>query len=89
MIVCSKLSGGSWTLQRYSSAFTDLLSLAILSFDSYFQEGTLLEYGLIVLWELIENQTPYIEGKEADVFSLLLWIRYSGKPNVIPSFTLT
>lgn len=60
----------------------DRLFDALRKFLDPSKEGALLEYGLIVLWELIENQTPYLEGKEADVFSLLLWIRYSGKPNV-------
>ncbi|KAG5339205.1 hypothetical protein C0989_005186 [Termitomyces sp. Mn162] len=31
-----------------------------------------LEYGLILLWELIENQGQYIEGRESDLFSVLL-----------------
>ena len=78
-------SGSSWILRRYNSAFTVVVVLVMLNSISCFQEGALLEYGLIVLWELIENQTPYLEGKEADVFSLLLWIRYSGKPDVKPS----
>jgi hypothetical protein len=41
-----------------------------------------LEYGLIVLWEMLESQAPYLEGREADMFSLLLQIRYSSKANV-------
>lgn len=46
------------------------------------QEEDELEYGLIVLWEMLESQAPYLEGREADMFSLLLQIRYSSKPNV-------
>ncbi|KAK0206302.1 clasp N terminal-domain-containing protein [Desarmillaria ectypa] len=42
-----------------------------------------LEYGLIVLWEVLENQAVYIEGHEADILSALLQIRYCNKPNVL------
>ncbi|KAJ7179334.1 clasp N terminal-domain-containing protein [Mycena filopes] len=42
-----------------------------------------IEYGLIVLWELIENQAIYVEGREGDVFSLLLRIRYCCYHNVL------
>ncbi|KAJ7047581.1 clasp N terminal-domain-containing protein [Mycena alexandri] len=42
-----------------------------------------IEYGLIVLWELIENQAIHIEGREGDVFSLLLRIRYCCHHNVL------
>ncbi|KAK0242520.1 clasp N terminal-domain-containing protein [Armillaria nabsnona] len=42
-----------------------------------------LEYGLIVLWEVLENQAAYIEGHEADILSALLRIRYCNKPNVL------
>ncbi|KNZ74412.1 Protein STU1 [Termitomyces sp. J132] len=42
-----------------------------------------LEYGLILLWELIENQGQYIEGRESDLFSVLLRVRYCNKLNVL------
>jgi CLIP-associating protein 1/2 len=41
-----------------------------------------LEYGLIIIWEMLENQAPYLEGKEADLFSVLLRVRYCNKLNV-------
>ena len=41
-----------------------------------------LEYGLIVLWEMLENQAPLLEGREADIFSLLLQIRYCAQMTV-------
>ncbi|KAJ6599260.1 clasp N terminal-domain-containing protein [Mycena vulgaris] len=49
---------------------------ALLSFLQPIKSEEELEYGLIVLWEMLENQAFYIEGREADVFSLLLRIRY-------------
>ncbi|KAF8665624.1 hypothetical protein AX16_000079 [Volvariella volvacea WC 439] len=42
-----------------------------------------IEYGLILLWELLENQGPYLEGREADLFSILLRVRYCNKVNVL------
>ncbi|KAG6880057.1 hypothetical protein C0992_006869 [Termitomyces sp. T32_za158] len=42
-----------------------------------------VEYGLIVLWELLENQGPYLEGRESDLFSVLLRVRYCNKLNVL------
>lgn len=37
---------------------------------------------------MLENQAPYIEGKEADLFSMLLKVRYSNKLNVSPGMSL-
>ncbi|KAG6911650.1 hypothetical protein DXG01_007900 [Tephrocybe rancida] len=42
-----------------------------------------LEYGLILLWELLENQGQYLEGRESDLFSVLLRVRYCNKLNVL------
>lgn len=56
------------------------------SFDLQSEEE--IEYGLIVLWEMLENQALYIEGREGDIFSLLLQIRYSQKLNVSKSSCL-
>lgn len=41
-----------------------------------------LEYALILLWELMNNQAPYVEGRESDVFEMLFTIRYSNHFNV-------
>ncbi|KAJ7095197.1 clasp N terminal-domain-containing protein [Mycena belliarum] len=56
---------------------------ALLSFLHPAKSEEELEYGLIVVWELIENQSVHIEGREADVFSLLLRIRYCCYHNVL------
>ncbi|EPQ59550.1 hypothetical protein GLOTRDRAFT_136395 [Gloeophyllum trabeum ATCC 11539] len=42
-----------------------------------------LEYGLIVLWEMLENQAPLLEGHESDIFSVMLQVRYCNKLNVL------
>jgi CLIP-associating protein 1/2 len=47
-----------------------------------FQSEEELEYGLIIIWEMLENQAPYLEGKEADLFSVLFRVRYCNKLNV-------
>ena len=46
------------------------------------QNAEELEYGLIVLWEMLENQAPLLEGHEADIFGVLLQIRYCAQMNV-------
>ncbi|KAJ7499121.1 clasp N terminal-domain-containing protein [Mycena latifolia] len=56
---------------------------ALLSFLQPAKSEEELEYGLIVLWEMLENQAIYLEGREADVFSLLLRIRYCCHHNVL------
>jgi len=58
------------------------LFTSLVQFLDPFKEEDVLEYGLIVLWEMLENQAPYLEGRESDMFTLLLQIRYSNKTNV-------
>jgi len=41
-----------------------------------------LEYGLIVLWEMFENQPSYLEGRESEVLALLFRLRFVNKQNV-------
>jgi CLIP-associating protein 1/2 len=41
-----------------------------------------LEYGLIVLWEMFENQPSYLEGRESEVLALLFRLRFANKQNV-------
>ncbi|KAF5363905.1 hypothetical protein D9756_000866 [Leucocoprinus leucothites] len=47
------------------------------------KDGDMLETGLIAICALIENQLAHLEGKEAEIFSMLLRIRYSNKVNVL------
>ena len=46
------------------------------------KDEELLQYGLIVLWEMLEYLALPMEGHEAEVFSLLLTVRYSNKQQV-------
>ncbi|KAJ7638613.1 clasp N terminal-domain-containing protein [Roridomyces roridus] len=61
----------------------DRLFNALLAFLQPTQSEEVLEYGLIVMWEILENQAIYIEGREGDVFSLLLRSRYCCHHNVL------
>ncbi|KAJ3513329.1 hypothetical protein NLJ89_g3009 [Agrocybe chaxingu] len=42
-----------------------------------------LAYGLIIAWEMLESQSVYLEGKEGDMFSMILNVRYSNTANVL------
>ena len=46
------------------------------------QEEDVLEYGLIVLWEMFENQPSYLEGRESEILALLFRLRFANKQNV-------
>ena len=46
------------------------------------KDDELLQYGLIVLWEILEHLTLPMEGHEAEVFTILLTVRYSNKLQV-------
>jgi CLIP-associating protein 1/2 len=46
------------------------------------QSESKIEYGLIVLWEVLEHLASCIEGREADIFAVLLKIRYCNQGNV-------
>lgn len=46
------------------------------------QDTNELEYALIVLWELLEHQAPLLEGREAEIFSALLRVRFSAHVSV-------
>ncbi|KAI9466759.1 clasp N terminal-domain-containing protein [Lactarius psammicola] len=55
---------------------------ALQKFLSPDKNEELLEYGLIVLWEMLEYLTLPMEGHEAEVFTILLTIRYSNHQRV-------
>ncbi|KAJ3909224.1 clasp N terminal-domain-containing protein [Lentinula edodes] len=42
-----------------------------------------IEHGLMVLWQMLESQSIHLEGREGDVFTLLLRVRYCNKFNVL------
>ncbi|KAJ7068076.1 clasp N terminal-domain-containing protein [Mycena amicta] len=61
----------------------DRLFNALLAYLQPSKSEEELEYGLIALWELLENQAVYVEGREGDVFSLLLRMRYCAHHSVL------
>ncbi|RDB23289.1 Protein STU1 [Hypsizygus marmoreus] len=61
----------------------DRLFNALVQFLDYTRSEEEIEYGLIVLWEMLENQRHYLDGKESDLFSVLLRVRYTNKLNVL------
>ncbi|KAF9485369.1 hypothetical protein BDN70DRAFT_871407 [Pholiota conissans] len=46
-----------------------------------------LSYGLIVAWEVLECQALYLEGKEGELFSKVLQVRYCNQINVLEGTT--
>ncbi|KAI0751370.1 clasp N terminal-domain-containing protein [Daedaleopsis nitida] len=66
----------------------DRLFNALVKFLDRRTNAEELEYGLIVLWEMLENQAPLLEGREADIFSVLLQIRYCAQMNVMQATNL-
>ncbi|KAF7313627.1 hypothetical protein HMN09_00519100 [Mycena chlorophos] len=61
----------------------DRLFNALVAFLQPSKSEEELEYGLIALWELLENQAVYLEGREGELFSLLLRMRYCAHHNVL------
>ncbi|KAF9534422.1 clasp N terminal-domain-containing protein [Crepidotus variabilis] len=40
-------------------------------------------YGLIIVWEILENLPTFLDGKESDIFAMVLRVRYSNKITVL------
>ena len=59
-----------------------ILCLAVYIHLTILQDEEELLYGLIVAWEFLENQTTYLDGKEGELFSMILKVRYCNKINV-------
>ncbi|CCM02847.1 uncharacterized protein FIBRA_04959 [Fibroporia radiculosa] len=68
-----------WTGQK---AFDRLLT-ALVQFLDPQKDCETLEYGLIVLWELLANQAALVEGREAEIFTALLQVRYSARTSIM------
>ncbi|KAG8776879.1 suppressor of tub2 mutation, partial [Serendipita sp. 398] len=58
------------------------LSQALFRYLTPEKSEDILEYGLILLWEMIENQSAYMEGRESDILSLLFHLRYANMQTV-------
>lgn len=56
---------------------------ALIKFLDPSRDAEQLEYGLIVLWELLSCQAPFVEGREADIFATLFAVRYCNAVNVL------
>ncbi|THV03303.1 hypothetical protein K435DRAFT_651641 [Dendrothele bispora CBS 962.96] len=42
-----------------------------------------IEFGLMIIWQMLESQSSHFEGRESDIFSLLLRIRYCNSFSVL------
>ncbi|KZT26934.1 hypothetical protein NEOLEDRAFT_1161851 [Neolentinus lepideus HHB14362 ss-1] len=73
---------GSSELWTQEKRFTRLFSALVESLTPEKPEEE-LEYGLVVLWEILENQAPLVDGHESDVFAVMLQARYCNKLNVL------
>ncbi|KAG8938284.1 suppressor of tub2 mutation [Tulasnella sp. 408] len=60
----------------------DSLLLALTRFLTKDKSAELLDYGLMVLYEMVFNQSSLLTGHESLVFSFLLDVRYAQKLNV-------
>ena len=79
----SRLFNALWKFlspDKVTSEFTE--GLGPSSDVSIDKDEELLQYGLIVLWEMLEYLTLPMEGHEAELFSILLTVRYSNKQQV-------
>ncbi|KIP12816.1 hypothetical protein PHLGIDRAFT_97512 [Phlebiopsis gigantea 11061_1 CR5-6] len=77
------LSSDLWIQDK---AFERLFAALVQSLDPC-KGVSELEYGLIVLWEMLEHQAPLLEGREADIFAVLLRVRNSGHATVLLATT--
>ncbi|KAG6812660.1 hypothetical protein H0H92_001610 [Tricholoma furcatifolium] len=75
----SSLHSGLWEVNKNF----DRLFNALIQFLEPSKSEQELEYGLILLWEMLENQVQYLEGRESDIFSVLLRVRYCNKLTVL------
>ncbi|KAG8992281.1 suppressor of tub2 mutation, partial [Tulasnella sp. 427] len=60
----------------------DSLLLSLTRFLNKDKSADLLDYGLMVLYEMVFNQSSLLTGHESLVFSFLLEVRYAKKLNV-------
>ncbi|GJE84641.1 clasp N terminal-domain-containing protein [Phanerochaete sordida] len=79
-------SGLKADLWVQGKAFERLFAALVLYLDPT-RSTAELEYGLIVLWEILEHQAPLLEGRETDIFALLLKVRSCGNATVLQATT--
>lgn len=56
---------------------------SLMKFLQPSKDGQLLEYALVVVWELIGNQAALLDGRESDLFAALFRVRYSNTAEVL------
>ncbi|EJT97660.1 hypothetical protein DACRYDRAFT_119320 [Dacryopinax primogenitus] len=56
---------------------------ALMKFLTPERNGDVLEFGLVLLWEMLQNQKPLLDGREMEMFSALLNVRWCNLPNVL------
>ncbi|KZO89873.1 ARM repeat-containing protein [Calocera viscosa TUFC12733] len=56
---------------------------ALMKFLIPERNGEILEFGLVLLWEMLENQRPLLDGRQMEMFTALLNIRWCNLPNVL------
>lgn len=85
----SPMTGSSQSLRSLNTGLwadrktADRLLSALIMFLDPQRDGELLEYGLIALWEILEHQAPIVEGRESEVFTVLLQVRYCARTTVM------
>ncbi|KIK65484.1 hypothetical protein GYMLUDRAFT_38957 [Collybiopsis luxurians FD-317 M1] len=75
----SALHHDIWEKNRNFDKLLNSLSSHLVST----QDVSTIEYGLMVVWQMLESQSMHLEGREGDVFTLLLRVRYCNKFNVL------
>ncbi|CAA7260161.1 unnamed protein product [Cyclocybe aegerita] len=61
----------------------DKLFKALIKYSVPTRTEDELAYSLIIAWEMLESQSVYLEGKEGDMFLMILNVRYSNTANVL------
>ncbi|KZT58787.1 ARM repeat-containing protein [Calocera cornea HHB12733] len=56
---------------------------ALMKFLVPERNGELLEFGLVLLWEMLENQRSLLDGRQMEMFTALLNVRWCNLPNVL------
>ncbi|KAG7097228.1 hypothetical protein E1B28_004599 [Marasmius oreades] len=74
------LHPGLWEKNRNFDRLFDALYKYLTSSERSDSE---VEHGLMILWQMHESLAIHLEGKEAEVFSMLLQVRYCSKFSVL------
>ncbi|KAF8450793.1 clasp N terminal-domain-containing protein [Boletus edulis BED1] len=68
-----------WTREKSFDRLFD----GLLKFLDPTKDAVQLEYALIVVWEILENQAAFLEGREGELFSALFRVRYCNTIDVL------